>query len=464
MTFEKVYGNLPVAIQNVICSVQGWRIQKARYPADFWKVLEAIESRGGLGALEAQAFRDERLRIFVQHAVETTPYYRDLFKKLGLRHNDIRALADLKALPVLSKAQVQGEPERFRSQAVPKGDIVSVQTSGTTGSGLQFHSTVHAQQELWAVWWRYWRWHGIRPGTWSANFGWRPIVPVSQSRPPFWRINRPGRQILFSAYHATPQNLSHYLGELRQRQPPWLHGFPSLLAILAAHLLETGFDLGYKPEWITIGAENLLPHQAAMIEAAFGRSPLQHYGMAEAIANISECEHGQLHVDEDFAAVEFLEMEHGDGYRILGTNMSNLATPLLRYDVGDQAELSSEPCFCGRSGRIVASIDGRKDDYVITAGGAKVGRLGNVFKDLKGVREAQIRQSTPGEITVLIVKSAEYNDGDEREMRRQFSSRLGATTTVKVSHVDAIERTKRGKLRFVVNNIPEAAIDKIEKT
>ncbi|WCP16212.1 hypothetical protein sphantq_04708 (plasmid) [Sphingobium sp. AntQ-1] len=463
MTVEQLYGRLPVSIQNAICSLQGWKIQKTRYSSSFWKMFTAVQARGSAGLLGAEVFRDIRLNSFVRHSVETVPYYQDLFKKLGLRPEDIKTLDDLKALPVLNKAQVQDEPERFRSDVISERALISVHTSGTTGSGLQFLSTAEAQHELWAVWWRYWDWHGIRPGTWSANFGWRPIVPVAQDRPPFWRINHPGRQILFSAYHATPENLSHYLNELRMRQPPWLHGFPSQLAVLASHLLETGFELGYQPRWITIGAENLLPHQVALIEAAFGRAPLQHYGMAEAIANISQCELGRLHVDEDFAAVEFLETGQEDIYRIVGTNMSNLATPLLRYEVGDQAELSLQSCLCGRPGRIVKTIDGRKDDYVITATGAKVGRLGNVFKDLEGVREAQIRQSKPGEVTVLIVKSARYHDGDEAEMRRQFASRLGSSMKVNVAYVQAIERTKRGKLRFVVNDIPAGAIDEIEK-
>jgi len=48
----------------------------------------------------------------------------------------------------------------------------------------------------------------------------------------------------------------------------------------------------YPIRWITVGAENLLPQQADLIEQAFGARPRQHYGMAEAIANSSECERG----------------------------------------------------------------------------------------------------------------------------------------------------------------------------
>jgi phenylacetate-CoA ligase len=197
-----------------------------------------------------------------------------------------------------------------------------------------------------------------------------------------------------------------------------------------------------------------MPQQGTIIEAAFGKQPLQHYGMAEAIANISQCEAGSLHVDEDFAAVEFLQSGVGGPWRIVGTNFSNLATPLLRYEVGDHAELSNRVCPCGRPGRIVASLDGRKDDYVISRNGAKIGRLAHLFEALVNVREAQIRQSYPGEIKVLVVKTPAYGDRDEDSLRRELAYRLGADMKVVVSYVEKLERTTRGKLRFVVSEIP----------
>src|SRR5712692_6242824 len=161
----------------------------------------------------------------------------------------------------------------------------------------------------------------------------------------------------------SPDNLDAYVCELRRRQPPWLHGYPSLLALVVGYMLERKIDLGYRVRWITIGAENLLPQQTELMQQALGVRPLQHYGMAEAVANISECEHGQLHVDEDFAAVEFLTGADGTGHKIVGTNFSNWATPLLRYEMGDMATMSDRGCSCGRPGRVVAGIDGRLEDY-----------------------------------------------------------------------------------------------------
>src|SRR5690606_40913392 len=70
--------------------------------------------------------------------------------------------------------------------------------------------------EQWAIWWRYRRWHGIEPGTWCAYFGGRSLVPFKASKPPFWRYNIPARQVMFSAYHMSPENLRAYVDELRR--------------------------------------------------------------------------------------------------------------------------------------------------------------------------------------------------------------------------------------------------------
>jgi phenylacetate-CoA ligase len=252
-----------------------------------------------------------------------------------------------------------------------------------------------------------------------------------------------------------------YVDELRRRRPPWLHGYPSLLALLAAHLLDSGGDLGYDVRWVTTGAENLLPHQVTAIERAFGVRPIQHYGLAEAVANISQCELASLHVDEDFAAVEFAPLD-GDVYRIVGTNLTNRAAPLLRYDSEDLAFVPSErSCSCGRPGRIVERVDGRHEDYVVLRNGARVGRMDHIFKDMVNVREAQIRQAVPGELVMHVVRGSEYSDADEHMLLEETAKRVGEDMRVEIEYVDALPRTSSGKLRFVVSDVEGAAIEQL---
>ncbi len=458
MDREALYQKLPVAAQNLACSLEGWRIRRTRYGPGFAEALRLAEERDTWPAEKLVAFRDARLCAFVRHCADTVPYYQRLFRELGVRPEDIRSLEDLQALPVLTKQQVQEDAQGFHSEAVPASERITAHTSGTTGAGLRLATTLQAQQEQWAIWWRHWRRHGLTSGTWCGFFGGRPVVPLSQTRPPFWRCNRAGKQILFSGYHMSPTTMAAYVAELRRLRPPWLHGYPSLLALLANYVLESGQTLDYRPGWVTTGSENLLPHQADAMEQAFGVRPKQHYGLAEAVANFSECAHGMLHVDEDFAAVEFVPLPQEGTYRIVGTNLCNPAMPLVRYDTGDVVSLSGEECPCGRPGRVLQQVDGRQEDYIILHDGTRIGRVAFVFKEFTGIREAQLYQKVPGAFTIRIVRGPSYRDSDETRLLKKIRERVGEHTDVTVEYVSELERSRTGKLRFVVSEVREGHI------
>ena len=455
MYWESFYRRLPVFLQNTACGLVGWRIQRTRYGAGFQRHLKETEERADWSQDRILEYRDTRLRAFVEHCAETVPYYRRLFKREGIDPKRIRTQSDLKQVPILTKSAVRQNYPEMLSEAVPPRQRVRAHTSGTTGAGLRFASTLDAIQQQWATWWRYRRWHGIEMDTWCGYFGGASIVPIAQTSPPFWRYNRPGRQVLFSGYHISPENLDCYVEELRRRRPPWIHGYPSAIGLLASHLIDTQTDLGYQVRSITVGSENFLAQQSSRIDRALGVRPRQHYGMAEAVANISQCESGSLHVDEDFSAVEFLPHLNGSGDRIIGTNFTNLATPLLRYDTGDIAVLADGVCSCGRPGRVVQSIDGRCEDYIVLKNGALVGRLDHIFKDLVNIREAQIRQSQVGEISICVVRGNAYTDTDERQLLRETRRRLGDGMTVYIQYVENLQRTTTGKLRLVVSNLTQ---------
>jgi phenylacetate-CoA ligase len=235
-----------------------------------------------------------------------------------------------------------------------------------------------------------------------------------------------------------------------------------MLALLASYIRESGAGLGYQVRWVTTGAENLLPQQAEVIAGAFGTSPRQHYGMTEAVANFSECACGRLHIDEDFAAAEFVPSSDGTTYRVIGTNLSNPATPLIRYDTGDVVQSVGDACPCGRPGRFVDRVDGRKEDYVLLRDGTKIGRMDHVFKDMVHIREAQIYQSKPGVLVVRIVRGTGFSEDDERALLKAFHLRLGNAVAITVEFHDRLARTKSGKLRFVISEIPSGEIEVLQ--
>jgi phenylacetate-CoA ligase len=452
--YGRVYPHSPIALQNAAFSMVGWHNEITCCGRGFSSLLNEYESRTFADAEVIRDRRDARLKAYLQHAYETVPFYRKWFDDVGLHPRDVATLDDLAALPILSKASVQERRHEFLSTGIPRHQRKYISTGGSTGSGLNLATTIEAVQEHWAVWWRYWRWHGIDRKTWVAILGTTHAVPPRQQAPPFWRYDIAGRQIVFSCVHMSPENLKCYISELRRRKPLWFHGYPSTISLIASHLIEAKTDLGYDVRWITTTGENLLPQQTRLIEEAFGVRPKQHYGMVEAIANISECEKGKLHVDEELAAVEFVPI-NDTLYRVVGTNLSNPIMPLVRYECNDHVTIEpGESCSCGRSGRVVTSIDGRKEDYVVLKNGVHLGRLSQIFNEFPTVLEAQIRQEIIGEIRILVRRGANYTKKDEKRLLAEIQRWINDGSIIAIEYVDEIERTARGKLRMVVSLVP----------
>lgn len=461
MNKEQYYFRLPFFFQHLAVSAVGFQINQTRYDQNFKRLLDEYENRLEWDRADIFRYRDQQLQQVLQQAYNHTAYYRVMFDRYGTKPEEIKRLEDLKRLPILTKQDVRVHSSEMLSDAVESKKRVMEHTSGTTGTGLHFPTTKQAQQEQWAVWWRYRRYHGIQRGTLCAYFGGQSIVDPDQKEPPYWRYDLPGRRILFSVYHINRDRIKDYLSELRRRQPPWIHGYPSVIALLAAYLLETGEDLGYPVSWVTTGSENLLAHQAEMIQKVFGVKPIQNYGLAEGTANFSQCRARSLHVDEDYAAVEFIPDQDRSGYRVIGTSLSNLALPMIRYDTGDLVQLADQPCECGLPGRVVSAVDGRREDYVLLRDGTKIGRLDHIFKDLIHIQEAQIHQQEPGRITLRIVPSEGYTAEDQIRLENEIRSRLGERLSVDIVTVKELQRSPAGKLRLVVSELEQGKINEV---
>lgn len=450
---NKLFFAFPASLQNIACSIEGWRIKRQRFGGNFQDLLAKAEMRDQWNDEQIIEYRNIRLKFFLQYCRDNIPFYKNYFSKHKIDVQDITSIEDLATLPIITKKEINNNGQAFRSDRISQNKLIPMHTSGSTGSPLHFYTTKNAIRELWAIFWRYRRRHGIDFDTWGAYLLGKPIVPIENKKPPFWRVNVPGKQLLMSGLHLNKDNSIYYLKELKRRKLKWIYGYPSLISLLAKYKIEHGIDLTNQIKWVTTNSENLLSEQEEIIRKAFHVKPVQLYGMIEAVANISECPSGSLHVDDDYSAVEFIKIGDIDGYKIVGTNYSNYATAFLRYEVNDIFQVSDRPCPCGIPGRIVKSIDGRKEDNILLKDGRQITRMDIAFKAVSNIIEAQIVQNNFDELTVRVVKGKHYSDKDEALMLNSLKKRLGENINIKFEYMDGIPRTKNGKLRLVISEL-----------
>ena len=136
-------------------------------------------------------------------------------------------------------------------------------------------------------------------------------------------------------------------------------------------------------------------------------------------------------------------------YKALVTGLGSVATPFIRYRIGDVGTRLKGACECGRPGDVFLDIDGRIEDYISTPDGRLVGRLDHIFKEQYEIEEAQIVQEDIDSIAVLIVTSDRFSDKHRKNLERDVHARLGERIRVDIELVPAIPREPNGKFRAV---------------
>jgi phenylacetate-CoA ligase len=167
---------------------------------------------------------------------------------------------------------------------------------------------------------------------------------------------------------------------------------------------------------------------------------------------------GSVACRRDFDAVEFLPSPDSSGFKLVGTNFTNLLTPLLRYVIGDMVSLGKGSCECGCGGRLVQTIDGRQEDYVVLGNSTRIERLDHVFKDMLSIQQAQIYQKLPGAIIVYIVRGDDYSPEAEHALLLELRQRLGPQMKIDIQYRDTLERFGAGKLHFAVSDPSEGSL------
>lgn len=452
MSLMDVYNRLPVFAQNIAFSVAGASIQRTRYGAGFRRMLEEFESHKNWSQDQLFEWRDEHLRKLIDHAYHTVPYYHNLMDEGGINPQSIKSAEDLVRLPILTKDMVKENPSAFVSSKTKDMKILHVHTSGTTGSSFQFASNLECQQAQFACFWRFYRQHGLEIGTWQAQFSSRNVVPKRTIKPPFWRIDKPGKRYYMSAFHESPDNLKWYYEIISEQRFEWISGYPSLMTLLAQWMNERGLKFDFVKA-VTCGAENLLEHQASAINRAFGVQPVQTYGQTENVAIFSEQPDGKILVDEDFSVVEFLPIKGIKESLVVGTCLFNYATPLIRYCTRDIVSVSG----AGGQRREILSLDGRSEDYLVMPDGTKIGKLDHVFKDTPHFKEAQIYQHEDYSVSLRVVGDPHSCIEDEKIALKALRDSVGDAVSVEFEYVPALERTNSAKLRFVVSEVEHGA-------
>lgn len=298
----------------------------------------------------------EQLHPLLAHAYGTVPFYRDRLAAAGFSPNRPLTPEVFSRLPPLTRSDVQqqGKALLSRSPLASHGPLIEYRTAGSTGQPLtvagnpltaMIRSVLTLRDHLWHRRDLGGRLAVIRDmaaaaapdGLLAENWG---DATTDLCRTGSSGILRAGTEV------------ARQIDWLRRFDPAYLLTDPGTLSALTRFALDERIALPGLKEIRTTGAV-VTPELRAICREAWGVPLTDRYSVGETGDLAMQCpDHEHLHVQSEAVLLEVIDAAGnpcapGETGRVVLTPLHNFAMPLIRYEIGDHAEVGA-PCPCGR--------------------------------------------------------------------------------------------------------------------
>lgn len=429
---------------------------------DAGRYLEQLEASQWLTPAQLAEYQRERLRALVAHAARHVPFYRHRLDEAGIRPERVESLADLAALPPLTKDEIRRHAHTdLWADNVRREDLYPIRTSGSTGEPLLAYVDRQQLEWRWAATLRSQEWAGYRFGDRHARL-WHQTIGMTRGQIGKERLDSWWTRRLFvPAWEMTTANLRQVVKRMAAWRPALIDGYAESLDLLARFLADEPRAFPGLAGLIS-SAQTLSDASRRRIEAAFGARVFDKYGAREFSGIAYQCEHGPgYHVVGENYLVEIMVGDRparpGEIGEVLITDLNNRALPFLRYRIGDLAQAADDaPCPCGRGLPRIAAIHGRTQAVVMGAEGQLV--PGSFFAHLLkeydyAIRQFQVVQDAPGKIELRLVRGGRFSPAVLDEIVGQLRRALGAKLRVEPVFLPAIPLGPNGKHQHSVSRV-----------
>jgi len=418
-------------------------------------VLWQVEQSQWWSAEQLQQKQREQLLLLLNHAVQTVPYYRQRLGQAGFHPgqpwDDVRWLD----VPILRRQDVQAEREQLKSRRLPPGHgkVHMIQSSGSTGRPVQVLGT--------GVTRFYWDLITLRDHQWHRRAFTRKLVAIRPDR-----LDQGQERFTCESwgapvdlvYHTGPSVIINSRVDVRQQmawlqedRPAYLLSLPSNLRELARLCNSEGFTLPGLEQVRSYG-ETVSRELRDRIGAVWDVGLIDMYSSQEVGYMALQCpNHEHYHVQSETVLLEVLDENGGrcgpgEVGRVVVTALHNFAMPLIRYEVGDFAEVG-EACPCGRGLPVLRRIVGRSRNMVRTPDGRRYWPSFPASKWLAmaPIRQIQLHQVALDTIEVLLVMEGSLTEGQRNALTESLHATLNYPFAIILRPVNEIPAKPNGK-------------------
>ena len=369
------------------------------------EILRQIERAPFASPDEVRENQWRRLEALIAHAEQRVPYYRELFRALGLSSRDIRTPDDFSRLPILTKDIIR---ERWRDlirEDVPLDRLHRHHSGGSTGVPLTFFRERAYMDASDAGTYRNFLQCGWRLGEMVAFFWGSNERLQRMSRAEFELRQMARRMYQFDPFHSGSEEMDGWLRRWPRLGATIAFGYASTLARFAEFIESAGrrvrrsraYSRPRKSCIRSSGRSSRACSDAASttcMAAAKSRTSPPSVRTAACTSTPT-----YVVVETDRAAAP------GVAPPLILTSLWNYGMPFIRYRNEDCAKLIAERCGCGNNFPLMTLDVARVSDNFVLPGGRVV--HGEFFTHLmygsEGIRTFQFHQTAPDRITLWVV-------------------------------------------------------------
>lgn len=414
-------------------------------PINILREYLSIRREHWLGREQIESLQQRRY-MAITDAARLLPYYRKRFESCG---DSSSKDLEMGGFPILPKDDVRASPNDFINPSFPRENLFEMQTSGSTGTPLGIICDEQSFEHRHAI--------GLLL---AQDFRRSPrdlLVEISRKSDSFTPFAVPG---LFRKKHLSIfQDESELFNSVRKLGPDSLGWYPSMAQTLAMMNDSQGRPVRLKS--VFSGGEVLSPRVRASIEDSFSCRVYEQYASVEFSALAWECpEEHRLHVNDSSFLLEVIDSRGKATKSAIGdlavTCFFNRAMPLVRYMIGDRAKWGRE-CSCGRGTRVLDSISGRSDDFIVLPSGKRRSAFAfNLLyygEKVGGIWKYQIVQEQDDLLVFRYVpEGSGLTDAGRDDLRKRICKAcLHERVDIEFEEVSSIPREKSGKLRKIIS-------------
>ena len=442
----------------------GWYARLLRHPmllpaiertrkggAQIMTVLDQYRATERLPPADLDLQQRTLLHSLAEHAAAQSPHFGRRLANGHLTPARLAAPGGLARLAPLTRRELVDAKESLFCRAVPpaQGKVSPTTTSGSTGEPVTVRRTQLCQLHWFAQTLREHLWH-------DRDFSQRLAVLRAHipdaSRHPDWGspcadVLRTGPALIVPVSQAAEQ----ILDQLVDFQPGYLLVLPGVLGSLLDLMDKTDRSFDRLRGVRTVG-ETVSADLREKVRRKFKLEIDDAYSSQECGIMATQCpEQGRYHVSET-VILEIVDERGapcapGETGRILVTDLSNYATPLIRYEIGDYAQ-AGFPCSCGLGLPVVHRFLGRERNLVLLPDGSRHWPIFgfNQWGEIYPIRQYQFRQLDRHTIEARLSAEGRPSEAQETRLTAIIRQSLGYPFEIRYIWQDApIERGAGGK-------------------